>query len=322
MSTHRDRIIRRQHTATVRPEQILGCACALRRVIEGGGEMLARVADAPRAAVMRQHLLVERVDDGPLLDERRRRFTRAACEEARHLSRPPWAPLRGATDHHRVGAGQCQRLARVVVTVDIAVDDHRDGDAVLDRAHGPPVGAPLVELAAGAPMHRDETDAGLLGAACKIGRVDRTVVPAEPHLQRDRHRDCRHGGLDQARCMIEVAHERGSRLAAGNVPRRAAHVDIDDRRARTFRDAGALAHPAGFATGELHHMDRDVLAFGPQQRLGASFDQRVAGGHLRHHQAHPEPRGRAPERRIGHPRHRRQNHRIRQRDAADLDRLR
>ena len=48
---------------------------------------------------------------------------------------------------------------------DIAVDDDRHADGVLDRAHRAPVGRAGVELAAGAAMHRDHFHAGFFGAA-------------------------------------------------------------------------------------------------------------------------------------------------------------
>ena len=139
----------------------------------------------------------------------------------------------------------------------------------LDGAHRRPVGASLVELAAGAAVHRHQADAGALGALRQLRGVDGAIVPAEPHLERHRNRHRVDGRLDQGQGMIEIAHQRGSGLAAGDVAGRAAHVDVDDRGARGLRDAGSLRHPARFATGELHHVDADPLPLGAQHGLRA-----------------------------------------------------
>ena len=57
--------------------------------------------------------------------------------------------------------------------------------------------------------------------------------------------------------MIEIAHQRRTREPAGHLPRRAAHIDIDDVRAKIFRDFGRFAiqwasRPASWiASGEI-----------------------------------------------------------------------
>ena len=67
-----------------------------------------------RSAVMRQHLLVVRGDQRELLGERRRRLAPAGREIARDLAGQPRPALRGAADHHRVGAGRCERRVGIV----------------------------------------------------------------------------------------------------------------------------------------------------------------------------------------------------------------
>ena len=150
-----------------------GCAAALSRCgrragrrgggIERPAEMLARMAQPDIDAVMREHFVVERAD--------RARVDRSAAAALRafagrqvtgELAGKPGPALRAAPDHHRVGAGRRKRSVGIVEASDVAVDDDRYRDAVLDGAHRRPVGAPVIELAAGAAMHRDELDAGLL----------------------------------------------------------------------------------------------------------------------------------------------------------------
>src|ERR1700752_2248780 len=64
------------------------------------------------------------------------------------------------------------------------------------------------------------------------------------------------------------------------MPRRAAHVDIDDVGARGFRDPGPLGHPMRFAASELDHMGTYAgrLAAQPGHRL--AVDEIIAGGYF------------------------------------------
>ena len=69
---------------------------------------------------------------------------------------------------------------------------------------------------------------------------------------------------------------------------RAAHIDIDDRGARIFRDPRALRHPVRLASGELHDVDVDPGALGAQARVAAAFDELWGGHHLGYDEArHP-----------------------------------
>jgi hypothetical protein len=168
-------------------------------------------------------------------------------------------------------------------------------------------------------MHGDHLHAGILRAARERGGVDRAVVPAEPHLER--HRDCNgpDGGVDQRQGMVEVAHERRAGLSPGHMPGRATHVDVDDVGAAGFRDAGALAHPMRRAPRQLYDVRGKTASLRSQQRIRMALCQVLAGGHFGDHQARPEARDQAPDGRIRHTRHRRQNHRGRQRQLADHD---
>ncbi len=174
--------------------------------------------------------------------------------------------LRAAPDHHGVGAGRRKRRIGIVKIFDVAVDDDRDRDCILDRADRRPIGAALVELAAGAAMHRNEPHAGCLRAPRQFGRVTQSIIPAEPHLESDRHPHRADHRLDQAERMIEIAHQRRAGLAAGDVARRTTHVDVDDGRAEVFGNARALLHPAGLATGDLHHMQSGTVILNPPPR--------------------------------------------------------
>ncbi len=204
-------------------------------------------------------------------------------------------------------------------TVDVAVDHERDRDRVLHRAHRAPVGAALVELVAGAAMNGDELHAGILRAPREFGRIDAIAVPAEPHLQRDRHLHRRHGRLDQRERMIEIAHQRRARLPVGHVLGRAAHVDIDDVGAGILRDASALAHPARLAAGKLHRMDRDPAPVGTQHGVATAPGELCGCHHLGYDKAGAHRFHGAPKRSVGHARHRGQHDPVRQFDRPDID---
>ena len=135
-------------------------------------EMLAGVTQADARPIVGEHLLVERSDERALRFERRWRLAATADKRAADLSGQPRTALRGAADHHRVGARGGERGTRLLDAPDVAIDHDRDFDGLLDGTHGGPVGAPFVELAARTAVHGDEAHAGGLGAARELGRVE------------------------------------------------------------------------------------------------------------------------------------------------------
>ena len=154
--------------------------------IERPAEMLARMTEPDGAAVMREHFAVERADQRKLFAERRRRLAAAGFEIARELAGKPRPALGAAADHHGVGLRRRQRRVGVVEAFDVAIDDDRDRHGLLDGAHRRPVGAPLVELAARAAVHGDETHAGAVRPAAPAparyasGHPSRAAFSASP----------------------------------------------------------------------------------------------------------------------------------------------
>ena len=139
-------------------------------------------------------------------------------------------------------------------------------------------------------MDGDHPHTGRLGAARELRRIDAAIIPAEPHLQRHRHGDGGDGRLDQGQGMVEIAHQGRTRLRAGHMTGRAAHVDVDHRSAVGFSNAGTLGHPARFAAGELDHMQIDAAALGSKQGIATPLDERGTCGHLRNNEPRPQPR--------------------------------
>ena len=180
----------------------------------------------------------------------------------------------------------------------------------------------LVELATGAAVHRDHLHAGGFGAARQFGRVERTLVPAEPHLQRHRHLHRRDRRLDQRQGVVEIAHQRRAGLAAGDVARRTAHVDVDDFGAGGFRDAGAFRHPVVSQPASWTTCGPIPVASQRSRDIGRCLDQILAGGHFGDDKSGAECRGQTPERGVGNARHRRQKDPVGDRNIAYFQRLR
>src|SRR5437667_11310111 len=101
----------------------------------------------------------------------------------------------------------------------------------------------------------------------QFGRIYGAIIPSQPHLERDRYRDRADGRLDQSEGMVEIAHQRRARLAAGDLPRRTAHIDIDDGGAAGLCDTGSLAHPARLAACQLDYVRARSIPLGPPAPL-------------------------------------------------------
>ena len=125
-------------------------------------------------------------------------------------------------------------------------------------------------------------------------------------------------GLDQRQGVIEIAHQRGAGLAAGDVAGRTAHVDVDDVGAGGFRDPRALGHPVRLAAGKLNDMRADARGLAAQQRHRAAVDEIVAGGHFGDDETRAKCSGQTPERRVGDARHRRKHDPVGDRDVTNL----
>ena len=106
--------------------------------------------------------------------------------------------------------------------------------------------------------------------------------------------------------------------AVGHVPRRAAHVDVDDVGAGGLGDPRALRHPVRLAAGKLHDVRADAGRLAAQPRHRPALREIVARGHLGHDQAGAELRGQPAERRVGDAGHRREQGPGWRRNIADL----
>ena len=174
-------------------------------------------------------------------------------------------------------------------------------------------------------MHGQHPHARIRGPMGQVGRVQAIAVPAQPHLQRDRHRDRAHHGVDQAQRMVQVAHQRRPRQPARDLLGRAAHVDVDDPRAHALHDPGGFRHRARLAPGDLHADGQRALGQGLGADGGAGRGARRhhlgRGDHFADHQPGAVSRHGAAERQVGDPRHGRKKHRRSKPRLAQDDRF-
>src|SRR4051794_35218076 len=105
------------------------------------------------------------------------------------------------------------------------------------------------------------------------------------------------------------------------MPRRTAHVDIDDVSAGGFRDPRALRHPPGLAAGELHDMRPDAGGLATQPGHRPAVYEIVASGHLGHHQPGAEPRRQTSKRGIRDAGHRREKNPVGELNTAYFQRF-
>src|SRR5579872_3546351 len=236
----------------------------------------------------------------------------------RDLAEEPGPPIGAAPDYHPIGARAGERLAGAFRGGDIAIDDDRDGDRLLHLANKGPIGASLIELAAGAAMDGHHADAAFLRDPREAWRVAVRLVPAGAHLECHRQFDGAHHRLEDARGLAFVAHQCRTGMAVHHLLDRTAEIDVDEGGAAIFIELRRLRHHRRLAAGELHrHRVFLRRGRGHQHGLAGLPDHRLARDHLGNHQPHPLLLHQAAKRQVRHPRHGRQNHRILEGQAID-----
>ena len=121
--------------------------------------------------------------------------------------------------------------------------------------------------------------------------------------------------------MVEIAHQRRARIAAGHLLRRAAHVDVDDVGAGVGR---RRARPRPSSAPRGRRAGRRAARPRPARRAAAP--PRSPGGQLVARRPFPRrrarrrsPRASCPERPVGHAGHRREEDAVRDGDRPDRE---
>ncbi len=231
----------------------------------------------------------------------------AAIQRSSDLADEPGPAKARAADHHAIRAGEAQGFKGIFSRFDVAVHQQGQRNRLADPRDRAPIRLSLVELLAGAPMHRDERKAMRLGPPREFGRVEAGMVPSKTHFERDGDGNGAFNGGDQAFRMVEITHQRRARPAIDHAFGGATHVDVNDIRARGLGHAGPLGHGVRRAARELHHMQAKPPALGAQARFFLAGRELVGCDHFAHHHAGTEILGDLSEGMIRHARHRRQH---------------
>ena len=195
-------------------------------------------------------------------------------------------------------------------TGDVAIDDNRDRDRILDLAYSRPIRPAGIELTTGAAVDGDHADAGLLGDAGDGWRIAARFVPAKADLEGDRQINGADDRLENPSDQRLIAHQRRSRLPVDHLFDRAPHIDVDDGGTPVGVEPSRLGDRFRVATGKLNR-HRELLGLGMAKLDGLCrpADHCLARYHLGNHQARAQALDQAPEREIGDAGHWRQENR-------------
>ena len=160
-------------------------------------------------------------------------------------------------------------------------------------------------------MDGDHPGAGIHRPPRDVGRIEAVIVPAEPHLDRDRQRRRAHNGLDQPLRQVRHAHQGRAGKAVGHALGRAAEIDVDDVGARVLGDLRRRAPSTA-----LRSRRAAPCAAGPgdaaslRRMSSLPTPERAAGDHLRDDEPGAISRGQPAHRSVGDAGHRREEARL------------
>ncbi len=142
-------------------------------------------------------------------------------------------------------------------------------------------------------MHGQQGDAFAFRAPCELRRVDRVVIPAQPHFQGNRNIHRADDGTDEVRCEIEIAHQGGTGRAAGDALGGTSHIDVDHGGTGGFRKPRRFSQWTGCVAGNLHDMRRNPLPGSADHSFAIPADVKFRVQHFRNGQrcakAHGKP---------------------------------
>jgi hypothetical protein len=171
-------------------------------------------------------------------------------------------------------------------------------------------------------MHREQAYAGLLSQARNADCIARGAIRPGPDLEGDRNLDCANDCVEDCGYQRFVGEQRRTGSDVAHFLGRAAHVDVDDLRAKRNVVARGIGHRRRIGPRDLH---RDRIDFAGVIRSQPGFARlaqlRLRGHHLGHRHARTEALAELPERPVGHTCHRSNEQSIAQSVRAKLHRL-
>ena len=172
------------------------------------------------------------------LRERWRRQFLPRAQPVNELRENPRISLRPASDHHRICPRDIEGTRETLGAAHIPAHNHRNRDGALHLGNRRIVRISAVELLTRTPVHGNGINTDRLCHPCNFHGVARGIIPAEPHLHRERQlrcaADCRKNFLSLPR----LAHERRTLSVLHDLRRGAAHVEIQNVRRPDLLDVG------------------------------------------------------------------------------------
>ncbi len=194
---------------------------------------------------------------------------------------------------------------------------------VLDGPNRRPIGGAVVKLLARAAVHGDEVSALGLRPSRQFRRVERGVIPAEPHFHAHGNFDRADGRGDQPAGLVQISHQGGAGEPASDPFAWTAHIDVDPARAGVFGVARRESDPFRVARGDLNDAG-SRLAFPragePQPCLPVVAGNARGGDHFAKRRAGAMTLGDPPHGRVGDAGHRREEGAARDREPANCQR--
>ena len=194
-----------------------------------------RVPGGPLAHLAQAHAFPEEVDQSLRviahhhgnLSERRGPIRLMPVEGLSQLPEQPGTPEAPTADDDGVTAGLAHHLQGVPALPDVPIAEHGNGQGLLHRGDGLPVGVPCVELLRRPPVESHGGHALVLGRQRCSGPGDQVVSQPLAHLDRHGHFARRvHHGPDESRNEPGLERDRGAASGAGDLGDGASQVEV------------------------------------------------------------------------------------------------
>jgi len=230
--------------------------------------------------------------------------------------RPADSPPR---DHHPRTPRVLEDRLRHRGAEHIATGDDRNAQHLHKAPRAPMVGLAGEALGDGPGMHRDRRHADLLKARPQLQVALIAVVAPGADLARHRHPGRLHNGLRDGHCAVRVAHEGRPAPGLEDLRHGAAHVDVDDVRARAFQVGDGIGHGLGLGAEDLEGYRVLARVAGKQgEALGVVAGKALDRHHLRAHQVRPRTVTQYAQRQVREPCHRPEYQRSGKLNVANL----
>ena len=273
------------------------------------------LAHFPRADIvpleLQQHVQVADDDFLPFLNGRPRQDG-SRLQILGQLAENPGIALGSPAHHHRLAACHLTDFGQILHIPHITVGYHGNPQAGTHLADNSPVRLIPVELLPGPAMDSDSGNPGLLGKLRHLHDVDMLIIPADAHLDRHRHVHRCHQRLQHPVGILRIFQHGGAFMVLHHLGSRAAHIEVKD--ISTTQACHILCcpgHAVRLRPKKLHgHRTFLRLRLQHIQGMLVAIINPLIADHLRIHQWAAHLPCQYPVRRIGHPCHRCQKHRI------------